>query len=413
MCVGAGKAVLRFPAEYFPHEGIADAHDDIHLRILLIEQVERGAIISVELPSVRPFSLIDELREYASGLLEIPADRIWFVVTHNMAAPHVPKVEDVNGEQKRQMHLEAIRGAIREAAGKAKETLQQARFGADSGFCDVNGNRDIPTAEGWWLGINAPGPSDKTVSVLRFDRLDGTPIAILFHYAVKSAIIDDEVMSDGYRHYSSDLTGRACLHVEEHTGATAFYLMGAAGDQVPKKMAKYYETDADGRLVAVHHKERGYLWVEELGAQLADQVLTVAGGIYCNTVDPAFSMGETRLAFEGQYFVPDQWRNVPLKNYDYLPKRPTELEVFLMRLGDTVLVGVKPEYTCITGIQLRENSPFTHTLLVSMVNGGQGYMADRVAYERVTFEATHSEFACGSAEKFVDRMNPVLTQLKT
>lgn len=410
--VGAGKAILRFPDAYFPHEGFAGAHDDIHLRILLIEQLQCGAIISVELPSVRPFSLIDELRVFAGDLLEVPAERVWFVVTHNMAGPHVPKIEDVNGAEKREMHLNAIRKAIEEAAVQAKANLQPARFGAGSGFCDVNGNRDIPSKEGWWLGINAPGPSDKTLSVLRFDGLDGTPIAILFHYAVKSAVIDDEVMSDGFRYYSSELTGKACLQVEVDTGATAFYFMGAAGDQVPKKMAKYSETDSDGYLIQVHHRELGYLWAAELGQELGTQVLAIADKIRCAANPPAFIMDSVKMTFEGQHSVPSQWANVPVKHYDYISKAPTELEVSLLQLGDVVLIGVKPEFTCITGIQLREVSPFLHTLLIAMVNGGQGYMADRVAYERVTYEATHSEFACGGAEAFVERMGPVLMQCK-
>lgn len=408
--VGAGKAALRFPDAYFPHEGFLDVREDIYLRVLLIEQGQRGAVISVELPSVRPFSLIDELRELAGRLLDVSPERVWFVVTHNMAAPHVPKPEDPNGPEKREMHMAALRNAIREASAQACASLQPARFGAGNGFCDVNGNRDIPSKEGWWLGINAPGPSDKTVSVLRFDDLEGNPIAVLFHYAVKSAVVDDEIMSDGYRHCIGELTGKACRHVEEHIGAVTFYFMGAAGDQVPKKAAKYFETDVEGHLREVHHGEMGYIWAEELGLQLGEQVLQITGTIYCRQREPDFEMRVLNMSFAGQYSIPSELSHVPLTKYNYIPKSPTVLEVFLMRLGDVMLVGVKPEYTSITGIQLREGSPFSHTLLISMVNGGQGYMADRIAYERVTYEATHSEFACGSAEEFVDRVGRILQQ---
>lgn len=412
LMAGAGKAVIRFPDAYFPHEGFTDAHDDIHIRVLLLEQGIRGAILSAELPSVRPFELIDGLRAYAGELLAVPVERVWFVVTHNMAGPHVPQVNEENGAAKQQMHLDAIRDAIRSASEQALASLQPARFGAGQGLCDVNGNRDIPSKEGWWLGANAPGPSDKTVSVLRFDALDGKPIAVLFHYAVKSAVVDDEIMSDGSRHYSSELTGRACQYVEDGTGAVTFYFMGAAGDQVPKKVAKYFETDEDGHLRQVHHGELGYLWMDELGTQLGQSVREIAEHIICAQSAPVFTMERLKLSFPGQCSIPRELAHTPVTEYTYQPKEDTTLDVALLRLDDVILIGVKPEYTCVTGIQLREASPFAHTLLIAMVNGGQGYMADRLAYERFTYEGTHSEYACGSAEAFVERMGRVLTRKK-
>jgi neutral ceramidase len=47
--------------------------------------------------------------------------------------------------------------------------MQAARFEYKARACKVNVNRDIPTAEGWWLGSNETGPSDKSVIVLRFE----------------------------------------------------------------------------------------------------------------------------------------------------------------------------------------------------------------------------------------------------
>jgi hypothetical protein len=410
--VGAGKAVICFPEEYFPHEGFSGGHDDIHVRVLLLETELRAAIFSVELPSIRPFSLIDGLRQYAGSLLDVPPEQVWFVVTHNVSAPHVPDAATPEGAQKQTMHLDALRRAMSEAAQQALETFRPARMGIGSGLCNVNCNRDIPSKEGWWLGVNAPGPSDKTVSVLRFDGLDGTPIGVIYHYAVKTAIVDDEYMSDGSRHYTDDLTGRACRYVEAQTGAVTLYLMGAAGDQVPQKVAKYFKTDAQGHLQEVHHREKGYEWVEELGTVLGQSVLSVVNQMGCTQTTPIFTMQNLSMAFQGQYPVPRELAHQPVLEYSYIPKADTILQISLLRLDELVMVGVKPEYTCITGIQLRENSPFAHTLLVSMVNGGQGYMADQTAYARMTYESTHSEYACGSAEHFVDRMGRVLALTK-
>ena len=407
---GAGKAVLAFPREYFPHENFIDGHDDLHLRILLLETSLRCALISVELPSVRPFELIDGIRSYAGKLLGVDYENVWFVVTHSMAAPHVPQAVDAESEKKQEIHLAVIRKSIEEAGKQALESLQMVRFGYGYGFCDINSNRDIPSAEGWWLGANAPGPSDKTVSVLRFDTMEGKPLAAVYTYAVKTAIIDDEIMSDGYRHYTSDLTGWACSQMEKNTGAVTLYFMGAAGDQVPNKVTKYFETDEKGHLYEVHHGEIGYQWIEELGTVLGSAVEEVFSEISCSITETVLQIKNFSMAFPGQFSIPSELSHSPVKKYDFFRKEDTILDVSMLTLDKVAMIGVKPEYTSITGIELREASPFAQTMLVAMVNGGQGYMADYKAYERITYEGTHSEYACGSAEEFVKRMGGVLQQ---
>ena len=67
---GAGRAVLSFPEEYFPNEGYKGIHDDMHVRVLLMESGEvRAAVAVFELSSVRPWELTDELRAYAAEKL--------------------------------------------------------------------------------------------------------------------------------------------------------------------------------------------------------------------------------------------------------------------------------------------------------------------------------------------------------
>lgn len=411
MHVGVGKTSLKFPQEYFPYENIVDGHDDIHMRLILIKQKTSFALIDVELPSVRPFSLIDELRDYAADQLDIPMHSVWFLVTHNMTAPHVPQEQEPEGAAKKKMHMDMLYGALDTVCRQALDSMQPAKFGFGTGQCDVNCNRDILTNQGWWHGKNPDGISDKTLNVLRFDDLRGRPIAIVYQYAVKSAVADDEIMSDGHRHYSSELTGRACQLVEEATGAVTFYIMGAAGDQVPKKVAKYARTDENGELQEVHLGDIAFQWIEELGTELGNAVLETANAIACQETAPGLEIISMRMTFPGQRFVPVELAHRPVMDYQYLPKEDTCLDVELLRLGSIALIGVKPEFTCITGMQLREVSPFAHTILASMVNGGQGYMADKSAYERKTFSALHSEYACGGAEAFVKWIGTVLNAL--
>ncbi|MEU0221066.1 hypothetical protein ABZ281_41280 [Streptomyces sp. NPDC006265] len=57
-------------------------------------------------------------------------------------------------------------------------------------------NRNVQTADGWWLGTGETLPSDKGVRVTRFDELDGNPFAIMANYDVQSVVMMDPVMAD-------------------------------------------------------------------------------------------------------------------------------------------------------------------------------------------------------------------------
>lgn len=408
--VGVGKCALKFPPEYFPHENIVDGHDDIHMRLILLEQKTSFALIAVELPSVRPFSLIDDLRVYAADRLDISPHSVWFLVTHNMAAMHVPQ-EETDGTAKQKMHMDVLYSALDVVCRQARASMQPARFGSGVGRCDVNCNRDILTNQGWWLGKNPDRISDKTLNVLRFDDMQGNPIALIYQYAVKSMVADDEIMGDGHRHYSSELTGKACCLAEEATGAVTLYIMGAAGDQVPQKMSKYARADENGDMQEVHLGDIAFQWIEELGTELGNAVVETAKSIRCQETLPRLENLSIRTSFTGQQSVPKEIAHCPVKDYQFIPKENTTLDVEVLRLGDVAVIGVKPEFTCVTGIQLREASPFAQTMLASMVNGGQGYMADESAYDRMTFSALHSEYARGGAEAFVKWISTVLNTL--
>ena len=120
------------------------------------------------------------------------------------------------------------------ALKQAKASLQPARFGLGTGFCDINVNRDeyIPQTQGWRQGVNQDGPSDKTVWVLKFETLSGEPIALFFDYAVHSAVVL------GTGSLSGDLAGAAERYVEAryNNKVVALYSMGPAGDQNPRIM---------------------------------------------------------------------------------------------------------------------------------------------------------------------------------
>jgi hypothetical protein len=139
------------------------------------------AFVTIELTSM-PGDEVASLQKIVSEAVGSSPENVLICTTHTFSALHFqpPHLRKTAAEQqKNDLLFQAVRAAVEKAATEAVSDVQDARFGYEIRLCDVNVNRDIPTAEGWWLGSNETGPSNKSVPVFRFEALDGEPIAFL------------------------------------------------------------------------------------------------------------------------------------------------------------------------------------------------------------------------------------------
>lgn len=405
---GAGIGTLLFPDTYFPSDGFSGVHDDMHAKVLLLEQADtRGALVTLELPSIRPWELTDELRAYAAELLGVPYDNLWLIMTHDLSAPHVPKTD-----WGRELHMDILRQAVRTAVEAALSTLQSVRPVICEGTCDVNANRDMESIDGWWVGIHGDGPSDKQLSLLRFDGADGKPVAVLYSYALKSSVLEAATMSDGKRYASGDVTGRAGVKAEKVLGCPVLFVMGAAGEQVPKRKANYLELDENRRFYTVNLAEAGYSILEELSDELADAICTTA---QTESIDQASDVpllfGHFSFHGDGQISYANSLPQPPVLHYDYLPATGEEIPVWYLQIGKAVMLGVKPEIMTPTFDEIKANSPFPCTMMATLVNGGQGYIARDLDYERFTYPGLKTPFRRGTDRVFLEKVNQRLQTL--
>ena len=71
------------------------------------------------------------------------------------------------------------------------------------------------------------GPIDPQIGLLRLDRADGTPLAVLYHFACHP------IMNPPSKGNSADFPGVASAVIEQATGAMAFFVQGCGGDINP------------------------------------------------------------------------------------------------------------------------------------------------------------------------------------
>ena len=156
--------------------------------------------------------------------------------------------------------------AVQQAAGR----LEPVRAGAgNASESRISENRRMLLKDGTQADMRrayamprdedvaSVGPIDPQVGLLRLDRLDGTPLAVVYHFACHP------IQNPPSKGSSADFPGFASKVIEQATGATAFFLQGCGGDLNPR-----------------HYKEPSRAAdAEPLGALLGSSVLAALRGI--------------------------------------------------------------------------------------------------------------------------------------
>ena len=393
---GAGKATIE---QFYPMDGFDGEHDTLSVRVMLLASgATRVAIAVLDQTSVHG-ELVSSLQVAAGRAADVDPGNVFICVSHTFSAPHVDPASDAR----------VIADAVSRAATRAALTLEPARIGFGRGTCHANINRDVPTAEGWWLGANEEGVVDRSLAVVRIDDLRGHPIAILMNYAVQSSVMNESLTAAGKRLATADLAGAAARHVEEQYGdeAVALFLIGAAGDQGPYLSANRHTIDADRSWSRADAHDRGHLLVDLLGERLGSEAVRVAASIASETAEPALRVIHDSVTVHAQR-APASRDLKPVTRYDFQPDGTADVPIAIALIGDIAFIGVQPELNAVTGLDIKARSPLRKTLVVTMVNGGAKYMADAASYDKITYEAMNSRYARGSAEAVAAKVLAIL-----
>ncbi|MCC8049908.1 MAG: hypothetical protein LIP10_04510 [Clostridiales bacterium] len=343
---GAGRRVIEIPQDYLAVENFGLIHDPIHARAVAIrsgcsesngssnaaEQKSGSAafmncdgnmpvsgeetiiLVSLEITSM-PGEETAAIRSLIAEKTGVKETNIWVCVTHSFSSPHLLPDHMMKSEKEiglKKQYREALQNAAVGAAADAVEQLRPARLGVGTGECGIVANRDIELADGWWIGTNGDGPTNRTVTVLRLNDLDGNPIALISHFAIQSSVMDQSELTDGKKPVTSDIAGNACRKAEwileqkygnaEKTVQTeaqgietnadstkkanvntpvVMFLIGAAADQAPVEKA-VNETFENGEKIRTDLHEAGFAVCDRLSDRLKDSILEIAQAIACD-----------------------------------------------------------------------------------------------------------------------------------
>lgn len=424
LMTGAGKARIVFEKEDFPLKAFDGEHDSLHARVLMVKQETELAIVSVELTSLPP-QAIARFKECVRKVTGIAAERIFISVTHTFSAPHIPpKVQNEQEQRLSDILYERISDALRTAAKQAMENVQPVTIGFGTSLCGINVNRNVQTADGYWLGRNGDGASDKNVRALTFSH-GGTVTAVLYSYDVQASVMDQSETADGKRLLSADLVGAASMELERQFGGemVAVFLPGCAGDQAP--ILKARRTAADGTETDLH--EGGFVLAEQLGIYLAECVtraIASATGRTDAESDGAENDGKQSIRAKdadgkdgGQNTefilqtvtakLPKQTMQYatkelkPHKEYQFQPAAGTVgISLTGISFGSVKLLLSQPELNSVFGERIRFIFG-KDTIIGTLVDGAVKYLPDADDFAKITYTAMNTEIGQGADEAFL------------
>ena len=339
-------------------------------------------------------SLIDEAKGIAAKQCGIPVDRMMVSATHTHSAP---AAMGCLGTRKDTVYAKFLTPKIAEAIVAANAALQPARIGWGS-FDDwehTHNRRWIrlpgkevvdpfgqPTGRAnmhpGYLSKDVVGPSgpvDPQLSVIALQTLDGKPLGVLANYS---------------QHYfgtapvSADYFGLFCKHLAAK--------MGQQGDGNGPFVCAMSQGTSGDQMWMDYGAEKKTITIDTYASEVADSAIKALQTV--KYVDHA-PLGMVEKTLELKYRVPDEkrlaWaRPIAAKIENDVPKnkeevyarealilherQKTSVKLQAIRIGDLSIATLPNEVYAITGLKLREKSPFGTHFNIELANGAEGYI---------------------------------------
>jgi hypothetical protein len=248
---------------------------------------------------------------------------------------------------------QSLETSIIESINQAAASVQPARLGWGSESVAMNRNRHTQ---------REPKPVDSELAVIRFDDLEGTPLAVIVNYAAHPTLLDSKDLR-----FSADWPGAMAKGVEEALHAPCVFMQGACGDLS-------CQPDAQSR------------GVDAFGAAMARKVIETADAIATKIpqrprirgIDDTFEF-ETRLPFSNPLtrimfstaFFPELANASMTEDLLQNRIRPNLTTVVLNH--ELALVGGSGEFFCEHSLRLKERVRDIDVFFFGYCNGHHMY----------------------------------------
>src|SRR5262249_15800470 len=181
----------------------------------------------------RPFT--DRVTERVAAKYDVRRENIVLLASHTHAGPSPTEAAGPDGDsvpndlRNNVEYTKELEDKIVEVVGAALGRMEPADLSYGVGRAHFALNRREPTARGIRLGKYPAGPVDESVPILRVQKADGKPMALVFGYACHNTTLRPDMMK-----IAADFAGYAQDRIAaDYPGAVAMFVTGCAGDADP------------------------------------------------------------------------------------------------------------------------------------------------------------------------------------
>lgn len=399
----AGQPMYGYFDRITKHQVASGTLDPLYARVLVLQAAgKRVALVTLDLGRTFDESWLDRLRREAGTASHI--DEMIVTASHTHSGPNILDVyPDGHAPAWQSAAFDKIAGAIH----RAVLHLQPVRLGTGSGEARIGYNRRQVHADGsvkmlWTNPGKIPTtPVDPTVTVVRIDRLDGSPLAILVNYACHPVVFGPDNLR-----YSADFVAAMVATVTSAFSdkPICLFLQGADGDINPYFATTPLDNDA------IQKRD----WT---GRELGTAVVRVAKAIQTRTTEGTLDFADdvlpTSSRWDPQKFHDDLLRvDGPLVFEDHAAPLaasplPSAFDLHISTLlvdKKIALIGMPGEPFVNFQINLRDRCPVEGCLLLGYTNGYYDYFPTTVAASQGGYGAGDSNtyVSVGAGEHIVD-----------
>lgn len=384
----------------------AGTHDGLTVRALVVEHT---AIVTVDV-----VGLHEDFCARVRDASRPTVDHVVLHATHTHSGPSsVPgRLGGVVDAAWLEQLEAACTDAITRAAARREPVTITAGYGADP---DVARNRRRPD-----------GPVDRSLPLVRFEREDGSALALLVSYACHPVVLSSE-----NRLLSADYPGVVRERLEAATGATALFATSCAGDLNTGHPVDNRSDDAE-------HSPRTFEQCELIGGVIADAALqavlqgkdtevTARSGTVSLPLEVSpraqLSHDAARWAESARTCLPEarplyeiweRWARSMAQDAPGARLRDWMARVSVLTWGPAVIVTLPGEPFCSASQAIRDQvtalTGARAVLVLGYCDGSPGYLPTRQEYSWGGYEVEEAHryygmpgpFTAGSLERLVD-----------
>jgi hypothetical protein len=399
---GYGSATRRLPfPDLDPFNGFtyfkpATGQMDVLFAKALVMANDTTKIGIVTVDSVGILSdLVDRIHEKAVSLgATIPRENLVVSASHTHSGPGTQtklKFWEMAGTDLLFTPLrDAFVNDCAQALVNAEQNLQLAKFGSASDLlAGVTVNRRVGVSPNV-----TPGTVDEELGVIRIDKADGTPLALVWNFAIHGTAYGADNLE-----FSGDVIGAVSHNVEADLGIPALFANGAEGDTSPNG--------------------QGATGIGQIAPLIAQKIATIHAGIVTSSqialqcvshVEP-FGKATLDLSLNrlpaGSVDL-DLAKLLTILNLGHVAFKmnknwfENDFRFQAIRMNDTLIVPVPGEPIFFVGKAMKLEGKalgFNRVFIFGLSNGHMAYITDEAEYNIGGYEAIATFFGPHTADK--------------